>query len=154
MAGMVALSSSARGAPPPSGTRKSTRACRAGFGASVKSLAIASASSPANGSTRAARSRASPWSRRWRASFTAPDRIACASRATPASASRDSTSGSATSGMGTTLPSGLRTVSPAAHARPAAARPISMSASDSKMGSIRSSPGVAARVVPLIGKSA
>src|SRR5512142_1001908 len=148
MAGMVALSSRARGlpasgwgdrvrlGPPRSGIRKSTRATSTGSGAS-NSRAIASASSPENGSTSAARSRASPEARSARASLSAPARMRPASAAAPASASRVTTSGSATSGMGTTLPSGRRTVIPSAQARAAAARPTATSWSLLKSGFIR-----------------
>jgi hypothetical protein len=135
MAGMVAFSSRARGAPPPSGSRKSTRATITGSGASSKVRAIASASRPEKGSTSAARSRASPEESSARASFTDPERISSASAAAASSVARGSTSGSATSGMGTTVPSGLRTVMPPAQASRAAARPTSTSFSPWKIGS-------------------
>src|SRR5512133_1564856 len=59
-----------------------------------------------------------------------------ASRATASSAARGSTSGSATSGMGTIEPSGFRTVIPPSHASRAASRPTCSSSPSSKMGPI------------------
>ncbi len=151
IAGMVAFSSRARGGPPPSGTRKSTRATMTGSGAS-KSRAIASASSPENGSSRAARSRASPEASSARASFTAPERMSCASRAAAARAARVSTSGSATSGMGSTVPSGRRTVMPPAHARSAASRPTRSSASPWKIVAIVSRGRCATRTPSIVSR--